>query len=290
MNIFAARHKISTGRKFLKKFSSEKSLTGSSVDNPVVENGIVVSRSFYKKGYFRNKTWFSCGIPARINKTHGFAMPFFTTGWVIPCIFHSQHTKHTNMKFCGRIRVMIETLRMWYVVRYLKNNQHHFIDWDNRDKEQRFSNTQELVPQHIQEFTNILMQSRNPRILRLVLALQFGSEQYRKKYPPTNPLKIFEEAEKKIHNELIKKITIDAQLVISDCISADFIRKDEANESLIFLSLKGKKFATPYGLVKEWIIEDVGQMWSVIIGIVGIIGIIKWEVIWNFIAKISPWW
>src|SRR3989344_618318 len=69
MNIFAARHKISTGRKFLKKFSSEKSLTGSSVDNPVVENGIVVSRSFYKKGYFRNQTWFSCGIPARIKKT-----------------------------------------------------------------------------------------------------------------------------------------------------------------------------------------------------------------------------
>src|SRR3989344_9603004 len=77
MNIFAARHKISTGRKFLKKFSSEKSLTGSSVDNPVVENGIVVSRSFYKKGYFRNQTWFSCGIPARINKKHNIVMLVF---------------------------------------------------------------------------------------------------------------------------------------------------------------------------------------------------------------------
>lgn len=182
---------------------------------------------------------------------------------------------------------MIDTWKMWRIVRYLKKNQYHFIDWDDRE-EHIFSNTGDTVPEYLRDLTRILMQSRDPRIIRSFLVSEFGREQYFKRYSPINPSMPLSEAEKKMHNDIIQKNTADAQLIINDCINVGFICEDEENKRLIFFPLKGKKFATPYGLIKEWVIGDIGEMRSVIVAIVGTVGIIKWRVAWDFIRELSP--
>lgn len=179
---------------------------------------------------------------------------------------------------------MMETWKMWRIVRYLKKNQYYFIDWDDQE-EYSFSNTGNTVPEYLRDLTRILMQSRDPRIIRSFLASEFGREQYFKKHIPVNPPVLLSEAEKKMHNDIIQKNTADAQLIINDCINVGFICEDEGNKRLIFFPLKGRKFATSYGLIKEWMLNDIGEMRSVIVAIVGTVGIIKWRVAWDFIHK-----
>jgi len=150
---------------------------------------------------------------------------------------------------------MKETLRMWQLVCYFNDNQLNFIDWDNRNLDRKFNNTGEPVPQYIQEFTNVLMQTRDPRVYRSVLAAQFGAERHRKKYPPTKEF-ISEwnklgEVEKKKSQDLIKSYAADAQLRINSCINAGFIEEDKENTNLVYFPLKGKRFATLDGFILE---------------------------------------
>ena len=89
---------------------------------------------------------------------------------------------------------------------------------------------------------------------------------------------------------------LDAQSVIQSCIDDEnmFIEVDKNDENLIYFTRSGKAFASIDGLLKEEITRGVGILWSVLIsllsGILSVLGFIKWEAIWNFLAKISPWW
>ena len=168
---------------------------------------------------------------------------------------------------------MRETFRMWKIVRYLNRNQLNFISWDNERKEIKFDNTGKLVPEYIQKIVTVLEQNRDPRILRPLLAASFGTALYWKHPKIFKGLGAEENAKKQ--NEEAGLKNADAQLRISSCISAGFFGQDDTNKNLLYLSLKGKKFSSVFGLIKEWIVEDIGQLWSIIATIVVVIGAIK---------------
>lgn len=175
---------------------------------------------------------------------------------------------------------MMETLKMWRLVRYLTKNQHEFIDWDEID-------TGPPLSRHIETLIRITMQSRYPRGLRFVLAKRLGEMLYSKRFPAVNPRRDLREEEKKVRDDFSEKSAADVQQRISDCAHKGFIGEDEENQQLVFLTLKGRKFATPYGLVKEWVMENIGEMRSIVGAIIGTAALIKWRAIWNLIRGIS---
>lgn len=184
---------------------------------------------------------------------------------------------------------MMETWKMWRLVRYLKKNQHWFIEWDdNIDNIDIEGSVDAGTPifRRMQTLANIAMQTRCPRGPRFVLAKVFGEELYRKRFPPIDPLRDLGEEVKKTRNDFSEKSVVDAQQRISDCIHKGFIDEDVENKQLVFLTLQGRKFATPYGLVKEWVMEDIGEMRSIIGAIIGTAALIKLRVIWDSIRGI----
>lgn len=182
---------------------------------------------------------------------------------------------------------MMETWKMWRLIRYLKKHQHEFTDWDHIDIE-GFVDTGTPVDRHQQTLVNIVGQSRYPVVFRPALVKEFGEKPYWKRFPAVNPPRNLGEEEKKVRYDFLEKSVADAQQRIIDCVRTGFLGEDEQYRQLIFLTLQGRKFATSYGLIKEWMLNDIGEMRSVIVAIVGTVGIIKWRVAWDFIRELSP--
>lgn len=180
----------------------------------------------------------------------------------------------------------METWKMWHLVRYLKKNQHQFIEWDNNIDIEDIEGPVDAGFRRMDTLANIAMQTRYPRGYRFVLAKVFGEELYRKRFPPVSPRRDLGEEEKKERNDFFEKSVADTQQRISDCIHKGFIDEDEKNRQLIFLTLKGRKFVSPYGLAKEWVTEDIGETRSVLGAIMGTAALIKWQAIWDFVRGI----
>jgi len=161
-------------------------------------------------------------------------------------------------QFWRRIGRMKETFRMWRLICYFNKNQHRLITWDNKEIQ---NDSKVPLPQFMQKLIQVLMQAREPRVFRSALTSSFAGERHRKKFGEIIP------GDKNLQEQQQKGMELlfaDAQLRIDSCISAKFIEEDEETKALIFLPLKGKKFSTIYGLVKEWILEDIGKLWTVV--------------------------
>ena len=180
--------------------------------------------------------------------------------------------------FLGIIRKMKETYRMWRIIRYVSKKQLDFILWDSRNDEVRADNTGEVLPGYIKELHQIIVQNRDPRMHRSIITTHFGTDEYFKGNPKKLPSNLgSEHPDKKEQQKVFQNSIADAQLRISSCISANFLDRDEGDENLLYLTLKGKKFASVYGLLKEWMVEDIGQLWSVFATAIVVIGAIKFN-------------
>ncbi|MEK7630776.1 MAG: hypothetical protein AAB417_02000 [Patescibacteria group bacterium] len=174
---------------------------------------------------------------------------------------------------------MGETLRMWKLARFFKRNYHSLAEWDHKDLFQSASNG-EPIPKETQELLEISFQLQEPRVFRTALIAGFSQELCKKEA----------KGSKYVKEETIKSKTIDAQNRVLNCIAKQFIEFDEKDRTAIFLPLKGQKFATYEGLLKEWIIDDIGILWSV----AGTVIVTAFSTNWNLAIRltgyISPWW
>ncbi len=170
------------------------------------------------------------------------------------------------------------------------------VMWDSRRMDRKFDNTGELVPKWLNEFQNVIEQTREPRTMRAVVVAHFSAISShrllkKEKIDPKAFIKLGE-AEKKKQFEssqiLSKKCATDAQFIVSNCIKAGFIGKDEEDPNSIYLTLRGTKFATRFGLLKEWILEDIGEL-KIMMGVI-LVWIFR-EIIPHFInlAQTGKW-
>jgi len=171
---------------------------------------------------------------------------------------------------------MREIWKMWLLVRFFRKNLPELIDWDLKE-EQVFSNTGKPVPTYLQKHTEILSQTREPRVFRPVISNSFAMH---KSYDEIRKLGIG-------GNKLINLKTAETQILLDSCIEAGFLGKDEENSSLLYLKLRGKKFADPtsVGLLKEWA-KEIGILWGGIIWIFSIIGAANWKSILDFVTQL----
>ena len=193
--------------------------------------------------------------------------------------------------FCAIVKRMKETHRMWSLVRYFYKNQLKFISWDNKDTNRTAENTGKPIPEFINEMMSISMQTRDPRVYRMTVATQFGGDEYRKK----RTISIEEwgklgVVEQKKDQELARDYVADAQIRIGSCINAEYILADKENDMLVYLPLKGKRFATVMGLIKAWgddLSEIVGSWKLIVITFIATAGIVRWEWVVHFTKWIS---
>ena len=191
--------------------------------------------------------------------------------------------------FWRKIQRMKETWKMWQLLCFLDRNQHLIADWDYKEGLKSDQPNLPPTPPFLEKLAAIAMQVRDPRILRPGLAMAFGNYLYWKQHAGKNKTVPVVGADGKF-DERLGDCAVDAQLRIGSCIGAGFLNIDEEDKTKIYLTLKGKKFVTHLGLVKEWVIEDIGTLWTAIGAVFATVGLIKWKWVVYATGLLSPWW
>lgn len=145
---------------------------------------------------------------------------------------------------------MKDTFEMWKLVRFFKEKLLDIVNWDydkDRFKEMLGEKAVELDKKGtLFNLLSVSLQSRHPRAQRYHLASMFSLREI-----PNDDI---------VDKEKTRLEIAKAQIFINNCIDSGFIGLDEKDKNKIYLPLKGSKFASKYGLLKEWIVEDIGPL------------------------------
>ena len=177
-------------------------------------------------------------------------------------LFLGNYTMITGRQKTGKrgiIQRMKETWRMWQMIVYIKKNQPFLRVLDN---EKHFDQNDNPLEKEVNKMLSILNQTRETRMIRAMITAHY----FNSKKPSTEKITKDEiEGRQKITNSFSN----DALERINNCLdkSVGFLISDADNVSLVYLPLKGQKFGTIMGLLKEWG-EDVGELlsaWKIVI-------------------------
>jgi hypothetical protein len=184
---------------------------------------------------------------------------------------------------------MKETYNMWRMIRFLYKRQDTFASWDT-ELGGKSEDMGEVITHDVRILIQVLSQMREPRVNRLVLAASFGGalKKIEKEQEAILSKGISQTSEQeKGKNLQLRKIITNANGIIDSCIGLEFIRTDEKDQRLIYLLPKGKKFSTVFGLIKEWLIVDIGLTWSIIIVLIlGAVGGFTTKNVWKLVIFI----
>lgn len=177
---------------------------------------------------------------------------------------------------------MPDTFRMWRMMRLLKANQH---DWALTAYPELPGETEaERKDRLLKQLLEIAKRKDDAEVLVLQLAVE-----YQKKYC-IEPEKV---SLPWVDINGTKKLSGTLEILYS-CKHAKLLKFSSDDGTYLRITYKGKKFATPEGLLKAWIVNDIGILGSIsitaIASIIGTFGAINWDQLVTVTGFISSWW
>lgn len=159
----------------------------------------------------------------------------------------------------------METNRVWPLVRFIKKNERSLIIPKYKGKLQRSDGIP--VSDEFQEVGAIILQDEESYMSRSSIALRFATRKLNSSQEDSL-LKI----SVPVNKEKLAEIVQDANFRIDSCIPK-FLSKKLGDDDKICLTREGKDFATVRGLLKEWVVVDIGWIASGI----GLFALLRWD-------------
>lgn len=174
---------------------------------------------------------------------------------------------------------------MWRLMRLLKSRQHEhgfarteFEPMKNETDDQR-------IGRQAMQLMETVRRIGDPEVLKVVIITAYLS----KYYPRLSTL-----SGDAIDRDKTNSTLGTVNSIIANCKQKGFVvitDNDHGVPAYIQITLPGKKFATVEGLLKEWISDDLGILFSLIVTAgVSIFGTINFPELVTLTSPISPWW
>lgn len=184
------------------------------------------------------------------------------------------------------IKRMIETYQMWQVARYVRLYHFDLVELDHTDRQtiSELSMTEKYLTDSMESITATLLigcRGGDPTIPIDKIATSMAAKSL-------NLEKVKDEMH--LAHEYFSKETAKKLLIIKSALEMEYLAKNAPDSRYVHLTLKGKRFSTRYGLVKEWALVDIGRFWFGILSAVFAFLIAHWSLLWGFGARMSPWW
>ncbi len=182
----------------------------------------------------------------------------------------------------GILGRMKEVLAMWRMVRAAQMWKAHSA---RHEIEKNTPNPQTKR----EEFAGFLNYNKEPRIPRSRLINPYL--RMTKDWEYSMACTEIDEYKVKQFEDRVKEKWLDAHSLIENCVDHEpaYMKQDEQNPELVYLTAAGKMFSGRFGLSKE-IIRQIGPDWAVVAWLVSLLTLANMQTIWDFISLLSPWW